>query len=379
MEKKTMGKFIAALRKANGLTQQDVADKLHVSNKAVSRWERDECAPDLSLIPAIAEMFDVTADELLKGERITKEAGLCKTEPKVEKQLKAIINRALSRFRSTIYVSLSLAFVGLICMFGISYGFYRPVIGFAAIMIFELAAVVTALIALNKLKEVKTDNELFESADPALTDKYTETMSGYSFTAFFAAFSAAALALPIIFSLPGGDTMSVITFDYYLTELFPLVLLPLIMLFFFLKSPCCALIAGNRPRFHVDKALLKLDLVQFGFTAAAVLDIMLNLVWSFDAAAGVLFILFCLVVVGAVPFFALRDKPNRKQIILSGIRNVLLAADSLFILTGLSIGFGPADEMWVTFDFAEIFPGLIAAAGIIMIFSLINRKSNKKA
>ena len=48
--------FFAALRKANGLTQQDVADRLNVSNKAVSRWERDECAPDISLIPAIAEM-----------------------------------------------------------------------------------------------------------------------------------------------------------------------------------------------------------------------------------------------------------------------------------------------------------------------------------
>ena len=49
MAKNTIGQFIAALRKANGLTQQDVADRLNVSNKAVSRWERDECAPDLSV------------------------------------------------------------------------------------------------------------------------------------------------------------------------------------------------------------------------------------------------------------------------------------------------------------------------------------------
>ena len=47
MEKKTIGQFIAALRKANGMTQKQLSEKLTVSDKAVSRWERDECAPDL--------------------------------------------------------------------------------------------------------------------------------------------------------------------------------------------------------------------------------------------------------------------------------------------------------------------------------------------
>ena len=69
MEKKTMGKFIAALRQAKGLTQKELGDMLYVSNKAVSRWETDECTPDLNLIPAIADIFGVTCDELLRGER----------------------------------------------------------------------------------------------------------------------------------------------------------------------------------------------------------------------------------------------------------------------------------------------------------------------
>ena len=59
MEKNTIGKFISALRRANGMTQRELADKLFVSDKTVSRWERDECAPDLSLIPVIAELFDI--------------------------------------------------------------------------------------------------------------------------------------------------------------------------------------------------------------------------------------------------------------------------------------------------------------------------------
>ena len=67
MAKNTIGQFLAALRKANGMTQQEVADRLNVSNKAVSRWERDECAPDLSLIPALAELFDVTCDDVMRS------------------------------------------------------------------------------------------------------------------------------------------------------------------------------------------------------------------------------------------------------------------------------------------------------------------------
>ena len=69
MEAKTIGKFITALRKANGMTQKDLAEKLNVSDKTISRWERDEGAPDLSMIPVIAEIFNVTCDELLRGER----------------------------------------------------------------------------------------------------------------------------------------------------------------------------------------------------------------------------------------------------------------------------------------------------------------------
>jgi len=70
MEKKTMGSFIAALRKAKGMTQQDVADRLNVSNKTVSKWERDEGYPEITMLPVIAELFEVTTDELLRGERI---------------------------------------------------------------------------------------------------------------------------------------------------------------------------------------------------------------------------------------------------------------------------------------------------------------------
>ena len=146
MEKKTIGKFIAVLRKANGMTQQEVADRLHVSDKAVSRWERDASAPDLSLSPALAELFGVTCDELLRGERLTPTVRPDPGEGRASRQVRALLNRALSGFRTLCWVSLALSAVGLVCMLGIAFGFYRPVIGFAVMAVFAVVAVLLGVL-----------------------------------------------------------------------------------------------------------------------------------------------------------------------------------------------------------------------------------------
>ena len=112
MERRTLGSFLAALRKAKGLTQQQLADLLHLSNKAVSRWERDECAPDLSLIPVIADLFGVTADELLRGQRAA--PGETPT-PSPRRAAELLANR-LMRFRSLSYIAAALTALGLLAM-----------------------------------------------------------------------------------------------------------------------------------------------------------------------------------------------------------------------------------------------------------------------
>ena len=65
----TVGDKIKKIRAFRGMTQKELGEKLFVSDKTVSRWECDECTPELSLIPAIAELFGITTDELLRGER----------------------------------------------------------------------------------------------------------------------------------------------------------------------------------------------------------------------------------------------------------------------------------------------------------------------
>ncbi len=69
MNNKTIGEFIAILRKSQGMTQKQLAEILNVSDKTISHWERNESSPDLSIIPVIAEIFGVSCDELLRGEK----------------------------------------------------------------------------------------------------------------------------------------------------------------------------------------------------------------------------------------------------------------------------------------------------------------------
>lgn len=68
MNNMQIGKLIAELRKKNGLTQQQLADKLNLSNKTISKWESGLGAPDISNLTMLAATFNISVDELLKGE-----------------------------------------------------------------------------------------------------------------------------------------------------------------------------------------------------------------------------------------------------------------------------------------------------------------------
>lgn len=66
MEKQTLGQKIAELRKAKNLTQLELANRLSITDKAVSKWERDLSCPDISTVPKLAEILGVSADDLLR-------------------------------------------------------------------------------------------------------------------------------------------------------------------------------------------------------------------------------------------------------------------------------------------------------------------------
>ena len=65
----TIGKRIAALRREKNLKQDDLAQMLEVSPQAVSKWEKDQTCPDISLLPKLAKILGVSVDELLSGKQ----------------------------------------------------------------------------------------------------------------------------------------------------------------------------------------------------------------------------------------------------------------------------------------------------------------------
>ncbi len=89
MNSEKIGKFIAELRKEKGLTQLELGNKLYVTDKAVSKWERGLSFPDISLLEKLASELDVTIEEILLGHRKVKEKIDVKEEiEKIEKEIK---------------------------------------------------------------------------------------------------------------------------------------------------------------------------------------------------------------------------------------------------------------------------------------------------
>lgn len=91
-DKEKIGRFLLELRKEKGYTQKEVAEKLMVSDKAVSKWETGVGMPDISMLIPIATLFEISVTELLKGERL--KSGELVDKHSVEDMLKATISMA---------------------------------------------------------------------------------------------------------------------------------------------------------------------------------------------------------------------------------------------------------------------------------------------
>ncbi len=70
MKAKSLGQKICSLRKEKGMTQNDLAEKMNVTDKAVSKWERDLSYPDINSIPRLAETLNVSVEELLNAKKV---------------------------------------------------------------------------------------------------------------------------------------------------------------------------------------------------------------------------------------------------------------------------------------------------------------------
>ena len=89
MEKHTLGMMISSLRKQKGMTQSELAEKMGVTDKAVSKWERDLSFPDITSIPKLAEIFEISVDELMQVKTSTK-------EKRIKNKVDEIVDTALN-------------------------------------------------------------------------------------------------------------------------------------------------------------------------------------------------------------------------------------------------------------------------------------------
>ena len=90
MKKKTLGMMISSLRKEKGMTQLELAEKMGVTDKAVSKWERDLSYPDLNSIPKLAEIFGVSVEDLMQNRLESQREEKKDITPLVHMILKAI-------------------------------------------------------------------------------------------------------------------------------------------------------------------------------------------------------------------------------------------------------------------------------------------------
>ncbi len=159
MDYKKTGEFLKSLRKANGLTQEDVANHLLVSPKTISRWECGDGLPDINIISDVASLYNVSVDEILKGERKIKEENL-KEETIILKNKnrdKALVNSILKPFNIYFIVSISISLFFLVLGFIVS--FINYVVGIILLLCGIIVSTILLLIGRKVTKDKIIDNE----------------------------------------------------------------------------------------------------------------------------------------------------------------------------------------------------------------------------
>ena len=116
MNQEKIGKFIAKLRKEKNMTQQELAKKLGITDRAISKWENGRGLPDYSLLQDLCDTLSISINELFSGEKISKEDYKTKAEENMSKLIndnyskKKKINWIIAILVAIVYLSISIIF-----------------------------------------------------------------------------------------------------------------------------------------------------------------------------------------------------------------------------------------------------------------------------
>lgn len=168
MDLEKTGEFLRALRKAKGLTQQEVADALYISQKTISRWESGMGFPDVSIIDSVANFYDITVDELFNGERKKENQSENTMQKKEQYKNKALLTQLSSKLNIYLFVSLGINILFII----VSILVYFLVNIFLSLLFAALGLSISLAIYIFGKKEINT--LLDEASD------YTEKKSAFN-------------------------------------------------------------------------------------------------------------------------------------------------------------------------------------------------------
>ena len=152
MTKTDVGGFLAALRKAKGYTQAEAAELLGVSNKTVSNWETGVSSPDISMLPALAELYGVTCDEIARGQRIAPAESEREASAKREKAMARLLEKQRTDLFATCYICGGLTVLGIILALAVGCGALESLIGFFVGLIPIAASAVTAAVLVRRIR-----------------------------------------------------------------------------------------------------------------------------------------------------------------------------------------------------------------------------------
>lgn len=195
MSENQIGEFLAVLRKSKGYTQQEAAERLGVSNKTVSSWETGASSPDISLLPVLAELYEVTCDEIVRGRRLPAEGGAKGGEAKRARASKRLLQKQKANLAVVCWVSGGLIALGVLLCGLIGYALLESLVGFFVGLICFAASVAAAEIGARRIRFSLGDEWTIEGAEAV-----SESLERARLWLACAAFAAFAFVLPHAFA-----------------------------------------------------------------------------------------------------------------------------------------------------------------------------------
>ena len=150
MDQIKIGKFIASCRKEQGMTQAVLAEKLGISDRAVSKWETGKSMPDSGIMLELCDLLKINVNELLSGEKIMAESYDKRAEENLLAMKRQIEEKNRQMLRAEYWIIIPAALAGLVMVFVASFvempaWLSAVLIAFALAMIFTVAFIAVGI------------------------------------------------------------------------------------------------------------------------------------------------------------------------------------------------------------------------------------------